>query len=126
MYCVRLELNSYAHRRITNAMQALQEAGTGSDAAMCLSQKITMTNLHMERIKEQDPRIAPGRAADSARDWKQMESNIAYMVAAQVQSSLHAAFDRQEARMEMLLRRCCCACGVCAAVSESGVSEVGG
>ena len=109
MYCVRLELNSYAHRRITDAIQALKEAGTGSDAAVCLAQKITLTNLHMNQIKEQDPRIAPARTAGSAIDWKQMESKIESMVAAQVQSSLQAAFDCQEARIQLLLRRCCCA-----------------
>lgn len=109
VYCMRLELNSYTHRRITNAMQALEEAGKGADAAVCLSQKITMTNMHMDQIKEHDgPRIAAARAADSAIDWKQMESAIGSMMVAQVQSRLQAEFDRQEARMEMLFRRCCC------------------
>ena len=55
--CVRLELNSYAHRKISNAMKSIEDSGKDEDIAICLSQKITMTNFHERRMKKQDLRI---------------------------------------------------------------------
>ena len=53
--CVRLELNSYAHRKISNALKSLQDSSKEEEIAVCLSQKITMTNFHERRMKKQTP-----------------------------------------------------------------------